>query len=156
LYLERRANEELRDQAMLNGLGALFQRTNDEWLSGNKQMMSSVQRWDHGNTRELYRQLATNIYKTKDGRWYSLHGNMDPTPVLTMLGVPQHDEMNRTWPEILEMYMGIVAGLDSKTLDDWSNNVYRTPGTICYEEDEFLATQHVSISRVNHTFLEYY
>jgi hypothetical protein len=131
------------DHALLNGLGALFARHKGEWLSGSPQMMGAVQRWDHGQTRELYRQLATNIYKTKDGRWYSLHGNMDPTPLLTMLGVPQHNEKNLSWAETLDMYAGIVEKLDSKTLDNWSNNVYRTPGTVCLEAEEFLATPHV-------------
>ncbi|KAH8816703.1 CoA-transferase family III domain-containing protein [Xylogone sp. PMI_703] len=129
-------------QAMLNGLGALFIRSDGEWLSGNKKMIAGVQRWDHGRTRELYRQLGTNIYKTKDGRWYSLHGNMDPTPLLTMLGLPQHDDQQRSWGDILKLYMDTVATLDSKTLDNWSNNVYRVPGTICYEVDEFMATEH--------------
>ena len=106
--------------------------------------MQAVQRWDHGQTRELYRQLATNIYKTKDGRWYSLHGNMNPTPLLTMLGVPQHNDKNLSWDEIIEMYSAIVATLDSETLDNWSNNVYRVPGTICYEAEEFIALPQAS------------
>ncbi|KIV89139.1 hypothetical protein, variant 2 [Exophiala mesophila] len=128
--------------AMVCGLGALFVRSNGAWLAGTDQMKAAVGRWDHGRTRELYRQVATNIYKTKDGRWYSLHGNMDPTPLLNMLNVPQHNEKNLSWPEILQMYMDIVAQHDSRTLDDWSNNIYRVPGTICYEENEFLVTAH--------------
>ncbi|KAJ4318832.1 hypothetical protein N0V84_006645 [Fusarium piperis] len=126
-------------QALLAGLGALFMRCEDKWLSSSDKMVSAVKRWDHGKTRELYRQLGTNIYKTKDGRWYSLHGNMDPTPLLTMLRLPQHDEKNRSWAEILDMYMEIVAQLDSEDLDNESNNVYRLPGTICYEKEEFQA-----------------
>ena len=129
--------------ALLNGLGALFARHEDSWLSGSPRMVGAVQRWDHGMTRELYRQLATNIYKTKDGRWYSLHGNMNPTPLLEMLKVPQHNEQNLTWPQILDMYSGIVAEIDSETLDQWSNNVYRTPGTICLGKEEFEASPHV-------------
>jgi hypothetical protein len=129
----------------MNGLAALFVRSDNDWLSGSKKMVHAVQRWDHGQTRELYRQLATNIYKTKDGRWYSLHGNMNPTPLLTMLNVPQHNEKNLSWAEILDMYSGIIATLDSETIDNWSNNVYRVPGTICYEVDEFLQTAHVSM-----------
>ncbi|KAL6228856.1 hypothetical protein BDW75DRAFT_250532 [Aspergillus navahoensis] len=126
--------------ALLNGLGALFTRHEGEWLSGSPKMMNAVQRWDHGKTRELYRQLATNIYKTKDGRWYSLHGSMNPTPLLEMLQVPQHNENNLSWDGILQMYTKVVGAIDSRTLDDWSNNVYRTPGTVCFEEDEFKAT----------------
>lgn len=128
--------------ALMNGLGALFTRHEETWLSGNPKMMSAVQRWDHGQTRELYRQLATNIYKSKDGRWYALHGSMNPTPLLEMLGIPQHNEKNLTWPEILDMYSGLVADIDSTTLDNWSNNVYRVPGTVCYEEEEFKSLPH--------------
>jgi hypothetical protein len=120
-------------------------RSEDAWLTSSDKMVSAVKRWDHGKTRELYRQLGTNIYKTKDGRWYSLHGNMDPTPLLTMLDLPQHDENNMSWEEILEMYMKKVATLDSETLDNESNNVYRVPGTICYEKEEFEALPHVRI-----------
>ncbi|KIV82925.1 hypothetical protein PV11_04990 [Exophiala sideris] len=128
--------------ALLNGLGALFIRHEGAWLSGSPKMMGAVQRWDHGKTRELYRQLATNIYKTKDGRWYSLHGNMNPTPLLEMLNVPQHNEKDLTWPQIIDMYAEIVGNLDSVALDNWSNNVYRTPGTICMEREEFEASAH--------------
>jgi hypothetical protein len=129
--------------ALLNGLGALFVRHGGEWLSGSPKMMAAVQRWDHGMTRELYRQLATNIYKSKDGRWYALHGNMDPTPLLQMLDLPQHNEKNLSWPQIIDMYADIVSNIDSKVLDDWSNNVYRTPGTVCLEKEEFEASPQV-------------
>ncbi|KAF2846857.1 CoA-transferase family III [Plenodomus tracheiphilus IPT5] len=130
------------EHALLNGLGALFTRHKGEWLSGSPEMIGAVQRWDHGETRQLYRQLATNIYKSKDGRWYALHGSMNPTPLLEMLRIPQHDEKNRSWTEILEMYSEVVGKLDSSTLDNWSNNVYRVPGTICFEEEEFKASPH--------------
>lgn len=114
-----------------------------DYLTFSKKMMAAVKRWDHGNTRELYRQLATNIYKTKDDRWYALHGNMDPTPLLEMLSLPQHNDDNRSWTNIIKMYAGCVSEIDSQRLDDWSNNVYRLPGTICYEKEEFDQTPHV-------------
>lgn len=130
-------------QALLNGLGSAFHRLDGDWLAVSPKMVHAVHRWDHGQTRELYRQLATNIYRTKDERWYALHGNMDPTPLLEMLDIPQHNEQNLSWPDIIAMYAKVVSELDSKTLDNWSNNVYRTPGTICYKEEEFKATPHV-------------
>lgn len=130
--------------SLMNGLAATFVRSEGNWLSFSPKMMAAVQRWDHGNTRELYRQLGTNVYQTKDGRWYSLHGNMDPTPLLEMLELPQHNQKDLPWEQILDMYAKVVSQLDSETLDNWSNNVYRTPGTICYEEEEFQALPHVS------------
>jgi hypothetical protein len=71
---------------------------------------------------------------------------MNPTPLLEMLNLPQHNEQNLAWPQILEMYMKVVGDVDSTTLDNWSNNVYRTPGTICYEKEEFEALPHVSLT----------
>lgn len=130
--------------ALMNGLGALFTRHERDWLSGSPRMVYAVQRWDHGQTRELYRQLATNIYKSKDGRWFALHGSMDPTPLLEMLGVAQHNDKNLDWSGIIEMYSDLVADVDSTTIDNWSNNVYRIPGTICYEDEEFKALPHGS------------
>jgi hypothetical protein len=106
-------------------------------------MTAATLRWDHGQTQELYRQLATNIYKTRDGRWYQLHGSMNATPTLTMLGLPQHNENDLSWQQILDLYGDVVGKMDSKTIDDWSNNVYRVPGTIAYEEKEFQSLPHV-------------
>ncbi|KAL4747564.1 hypothetical protein BDW72DRAFT_196639 [Aspergillus terricola var. indicus] len=36
----------------------------------------------------VYRGAATNIYKTKDGRFYHVHGSMDAVPSLTALRLP--------------------------------------------------------------------
>ncbi|KAJ4229256.1 hypothetical protein NW757_014066, partial [Fusarium falciforme] len=54
-----------------------------------------------------------------------------------MLGLPQHDLCNRSWKDILAMYADTIASLRAETIDNLSNNVYRLPGTICYERAEF-------------------
>lgn len=113
-------------------------------MSGDKTQDAAVQRWDHGRTREVYRQLGTNVYQTKDGRWYQLHGSMDPTALLKMLEMPQHDDKGLDFMGIVQVYQDVIKNWDSELLDDWSNNVYRTPGTICYEVEEFAALPHVS------------
>ncbi|KIW88097.1 uncharacterized protein Z519_11207 [Cladophialophora bantiana CBS 173.52] len=41
------------------------------------------------------------------------------------------------------MYSQLVERIDSKSLDNWSNNVYRVPGITAYGEDEFKALPHV-------------
>lgn len=91
----------------------------------------------------MYRQLGTNIYKTRDNKWFCLHGSMNPTPLLTMLNMPQHDESKPSFKEIIDRYASVVKELDSETLDNWSNNVYRVPGTICYTKEEFEQLPHV-------------
>lgn len=133
--------------ALLNGLGALFMRHEDDWLSASPKLSAAVKRWDHGQTTELYRQLATNTYKSRDGRWFSLHGSMNPSPVLEMLRLPEHDDKNLSRTEIIDVYMKAVGHVDSTDMDQWSNHVYRTPGTICYEQEEFEALPHVGRPR---------
>lgn len=128
---------------MLAGIAACFIRHNGQWMASSKAQNEVVKRWDHGQTREMYRQLGTNIYQTKDGRWFQLHGSMNPTPLLTMLGLPQHDDENRDFMEIVDMYKNKIREYDSETLQHYSNNVYRIPGTTCYERDEFLALPQV-------------
>ncbi|KAJ4184481.1 hypothetical protein NW759_017024 [Fusarium solani] len=95
-----------------------------------------------GRTRETYRQVGTNIYRAKDGKWFCLHGSMNPTPLLTMLNMPQHDKNNLSHKEIVQKYAKVVGQIDSATLDNWSNNVYRVPGTICYTKEEFEQLPH--------------
>lgn len=63
-----------------------------------------------------------------------------------MLDMPQHDKNNLSHAEIVQRYADVVAKLDSETVDNWSNNVYRVPGTICYTKEEFEATAHVCLA----------
>lgn len=55
-----------------------------------------------------------------------------------MLGLPQHDEINKDFEDVLEMYIGEMKIHYVETHDNVSNNVYRIPGTVRYEEQEFL------------------
>jgi crotonobetainyl-CoA:carnitine CoA-transferase CaiB-like acyl-CoA transferase len=93
-------------------------------------------RYDLGNSCETYRRLATNIYPTKDGKWFHLHGSMDATPTLTMLNLPlsrpELDEQSAT-----HEFCSVVRGWDSRTLDQTANEQYRQAGTICYTPQEF-------------------
>lgn len=72
---------------------------------------------------------------------------MNPTPLLTMLNMPQHDENNLPHMEIVKLYADVISKMDSETIDNWSNNVYRVPGTICYTKEEFEALPHVCSPR---------
>ncbi|KAH7127334.1 CAIB/BAIF family enzyme [Dactylonectria macrodidyma] len=98
---------------------------------------------DLGKIQEPYRAFATNIYQTKDGRWFHLHGGLDTTKTLFMLGLTQH-RPDLSSPdsgiEIKKIYSKAVSQHNSKWLDLEVNEHWRQAGTICYTEDEFLAT----------------
>ncbi|KAL0574043.1 hypothetical protein V5O48_007907 [Marasmius crinis-equi] len=85
--------------------------------------------------------VCTNIYKTKDGRFYHVHGSMNATPSQTALGIPEVYEP----PEgdnIYSIYEQKVAQHDAKPLDELMNDQYRQAGTICQTVDEYLSSEH--------------
>ncbi|OTB01271.1 hypothetical protein M426DRAFT_220774 [Hypoxylon sp. CI-4A] len=96
----------------------------------------------HRSHATLYRSLATNIYKTKDGRYYHIHGSMNPDPTLTALGLPLEGEPDDTYDSVVERIQAAVSQFDAGTLDQLMNEQYRQAGTIAYTSDEFLATEH--------------
>ncbi|KIW95863.1 uncharacterized protein Z519_02927 [Cladophialophora bantiana CBS 173.52] len=100
---------------------------------------------DKGMIRETYRGLATNIYKTADGRYFQLHGSLNTTPVLDMLDLPQHrfdlqgSDHRRA---VKDIYKAAIANMDSASLDVEVNERWRQPGVTCLTVDEFAATVH--------------
>jgi crotonobetainyl-CoA:carnitine CoA-transferase CaiB-like acyl-CoA transferase len=88
---------------------------------------------------EPSRRLCTNIYPTKDGRWYHTHGSMNADKILTMLGLPLHDG-EKDEAKIIERLCAKVKEFDSEWLDVLENSHYRQAGTICLTPEEYLAS----------------
>ncbi|KAH0845034.1 CAIB/BAIF family enzyme [Fonsecaea pedrosoi] len=100
---------------------------------------------DLGKIRETYRGPATNIYRARDGKFYHLHGSLNTTPILHMLGLPQHRpdlEGRENYDRVRQIYRDAVAQHDSTWLDIESNEYWRSAGTICYTPEEFQETSH--------------
>ncbi|KAJ5058821.1 CoA-transferase family III domain-containing protein [Bipolaris maydis] len=96
----------------------------------------------HRSLANLHRSLATNIYKTKDGRFYHLHGSMNPDPTLTALGLPLDGEPNDTMESVVERIQSVVSKIDSAALDELMNEKYRQAGTIAWSSEEYFASEH--------------
>ena len=93
-------------------------------------------RYDLGNSRQLYRRYATNVYPTKDGKWFHLHGSMDATPTLKMLGLPESEpEMDDD--EAIGVYCNTVKQWNSQDIDTAADSTYQQAGTICNIPEEF-------------------
>ncbi|KAH8426493.1 uncharacterized protein LDX57_004228 [Aspergillus melleus] len=95
----------------------------------------------HKSHGSLHRSLTTNIYKTKDDRFYHLHGNMDPNPALKSLGLPLDGEEGDTYDAVVERIGAVVAQHDAAELDRLQNETAKTSGTIAWTADEFLTTE---------------
>ncbi|KXT01944.1 hypothetical protein AC578_2565 [Pseudocercospora eumusae] len=96
----------------------------------------------HRASASPQRSLVTNIYKTKDGRYYHVHGSMNPDPSLTALGQPLDGDPEEDYDSAVKRFQDVVGQWNSKDLDELMNEKYRQAGTICWSKDEFFQTEH--------------
>lgn len=106
----------------------------------------------------VYRGAATNIYKTKDDRFFHVHGktadfpeislnlltiqgSMNAIPSLTALDLPLTADYTSE-ADASRYIQDRVAQFDSQELDTLMNEKYRQAGTICYSTDEFKQSEH--------------
>lgn len=87
-----------------------------------------------------WRRLSTNIYPTKDGRFFHLHGSMNSNKIQTMLGLPLHDP-TLSEADTVKKYCETVASHSSEWLDVEANEHYRQAGTICLTPEEYLTSE---------------
>ncbi|KAF8886798.1 CoA-transferase family III domain-containing protein [Infundibulicybe gibba] len=109
----------------------------------------------HGMTGPPLTNLCTNIYKTKDGRFFHLHGSMNARVSQEALGIPFQMQISSN-PAASEVYQVQVAKLDSQEIDSLINERYRQAGTVCLSADEYKssphgrANAHVGLFEVHH------
>ncbi|KAJ5755445.1 hypothetical protein N7533_004988 [Penicillium manginii] len=96
----------------------------------------------HQSHASLNRSLVTNIYKTKDGRFYHMHGNMNPEPALAALDLPLNGEENDTYDSVVERIQNKISEYNAEDLDELMNEKARTSGTIAWSSDEYFASEH--------------
>jgi hypothetical protein len=109
-------------------------------FNSNPHMQKELGTMDLHDQSSPIRRYATNIYKTKDGRWYQLHGSMNATPVMEMLGVTHQDV---TREEAIKIYSDKVAQWDSAEIEKVANEKYGQAGVVCNTPEEFFASEQV-------------
>jgi len=98
--------------------------------------------WDlHRQQATPHRANCTNIYKTKDNRFFHLHGSMNPDPSLDSIGLP-HELDSATFEESWGPYTEKMAQIDSAEMQRLASDVYKQAGTICWTPEEFVASEH--------------
>ncbi|KAK7181919.1 hypothetical protein DPSP01_009516 [Paraphaeosphaeria sporulosa] len=88
-----------------------------------------------------YQNSATNIYRCKDGRYFHIHGSMNPAPTQDSLGLP-HSKDVASVEDSWKPYEERVAQLDSGELQKLASDVYKQAGTICWTTDEYKNSEH--------------
>ncbi|PSR99243.1 CoA-transferase family III domain-containing protein [Coniella lustricola] len=95
----------------------------------------------HNVYNQHYRDSATNIYRTKNGSFFHLHGSMNPGPTFKSVGLPP--DMNvPTMEDSWAPFQEAVGRLTAKELQHLATDVHRQAGTICNTVDEFRESEH--------------
>lgn len=95
----------------------------------------------HNGSGSVYRTSATNIYQCKDGRYFHLHGSMNPEPTQDSVGLP-HNKDVASPEESWAPYEEKLAQIDSKEMQRLASDVYKQAGTICWSTEEFKNSEH--------------
>ncbi|KMO99979.1 CAIB/BAIF family protein enzyme [Coccidioides immitis RMSCC 2394] len=97
----------------------------------------------HKSLEGAYRCCTSNIYRTSDGRFFHLHGSLNPDVVLRMLKFPLMPPGGEdTFEKVLPMFREALSQCDSKSIDELSNDVFKTSGTICHDINGYRRTLH--------------
>ncbi|OTB10293.1 hypothetical protein K445DRAFT_371200 [Daldinia sp. EC12] len=96
----------------------------------------------YDTTRQFtfWRRLVTNVYPTRDGRWFHLHGGLDSDRSLRMLGLPTHRDVE----DEMDAIKGLserVQQFDADWLDIEANEYWRQAGGICFTPEEYRETE---------------
>jgi len=91
----------------------------------------------HQMASSLYRRAASNIYKTKDDRWFHIHSSLNPDPSLKGVELPLD------MPEITSVedsWAPFIKRISEKTADEWDQILgeeYRQAATTCLSSQEY-------------------
>ncbi|PPQ67239.1 hypothetical protein CVT24_011558 [Panaeolus cyanescens] len=103
-----------------------------------------------------YQTACTNIYRTKEGRFFYLHGNLNPAITQSALGLPTDSCAELSMEEAKSMYADKVSQLTSDELEYLMNDQNRQCGTTCLSPVEYQnsvhgrANAHVGLHEIHH------
>ncbi|ODQ78899.1 hypothetical protein BABINDRAFT_162564 [Babjeviella inositovora NRRL Y-12698] len=108
----------------------------------DERFASRIAQYDTGMSSEPYRAMATNIYPTRDGKFYYLHGSLNATRILRMVDMPDSQPELTRDEAIVAHTENLSQNFDSHWLEITANERYKQAGTVCNTFEEFLASEH--------------
>jgi hypothetical protein len=94
-----------------------------------------------------YRRLSANLYETKDaGKFFHLHGSLEATTALNMIGLPGHNPELTDYHECIKTIESHVKKFTLEELEAL-NAKHKQAGVSCLKPEEFKATEHVRLAR---------
>ncbi|KIM36718.1 hypothetical protein M413DRAFT_77989 [Hebeloma cylindrosporum] len=101
---------------------------------------------------------STNIYKTKDGRFFHLHGSLNAVPIQRALSLssPPASEGSLSFTDACSLYQTAISQYTASELESLMDDTHRQAGTTCWSTTEYLssphgkANAHVGLYEVHH------
>jgi len=88
--------------------------------------------------------MSANLYETKnDGEFFHIHGSLEATTTLNMIGLEGHRPDLTDYHEIIRVIEDRVRKYTAAELEEM-NRERRQAGVTAYKYEDFIKTQHVS------------
>ncbi|KAG4272722.1 hypothetical protein FPRO04_10238 [Fusarium proliferatum] len=94
----------------------------------------------HQMVSSPFRKAVTNIYKTKDNRFFHLHGSLNPDPSLEAIGFPSDNKEIQDIESSFVPFMKRIAEKDAETWDNLLGDKYKQAATICLSKEEYASS----------------
>lgn len=92
--------------------------------------------------------MSANLYKTKQpGEYYHIHGSLEASTTLKMIGLESHRPDLETHEQIVEVIEGAVEKFTVEELEAM-NKEHRQAGVKAFKHTDFANTPHVSHLKV--------
>ena len=94
--------------------------------------------------------MSANMYETsKAGEYYHIHGSLEATTTLEMIGLPARRDDLKTHEEIVSVIEGAVQKFSTEELEKM-NAAKRQAGVPILKHEDFLKTPHVRALSPSH------
>jgi hypothetical protein len=88
--------------------------------------------------------MSANLYRTKDGQFFHIHGSLEATTTLNMIGLEGHRPGLTDYQEIIKTIEDRVDSFTAAELETM-NAEKKQAGVTAYKYEDFIKTPHVSI-----------
>lgn len=89
----------------------------------------------------LYRRMSANLYRTKDQRYYHIHGSLDASTTLNMIGLPAYAPELTEYDDVVKTIQDAVSKFECNQLEK-INLMNRQAGVEALKYEDFLQTDH--------------
>lgn len=94
----------------------------------------------------VYRRLSAGMYGTKDGKYYHIHGSLEASTTLEMIGLPAHNVNLTDYNKCVEVIEGAVKRFTASELEKL-NLENGQAGVEVLKHEEFLDTPHGKVMK---------